>query len=470
MILQGASPTLEGAEPEPSGCNESQEILIEAENLCKKYCRNFRRSLWYALMDVGLGLLPWRTSTPTLRPDEFWAVEGISLVLRRGESLGLIGRNGAGKSTLLKMLTGQRGMTIGRVATRGRVVGLTELGLGFDPVLTGRENIYINAAVFGVPRSEIEPVIDKIIDFAGLWEFIDSAVQTYSSGMKARLGFSVAAHLDPDILIVDEVLAVGDIQFRLKCVRHILSYLRQGGSLILVTHDPYLVQAVCNRCVVLDKGRAIFDGPPIDAVNLHFQLGYAATLQAADRGRGTAPQTIDTGDGQSWERNWVSDMGSPSPAKQAVFRGHPSPDRPIVIDSCDVEPVGTPFIETGGEALVNLRFRSLIEAVAGWAFTVSTSDLHTNITTCGIGADRQGLQLRQGTNVFRCRIPKVPFCPGVYSIRAGIVDLATLAPLALMGYENSPDFFTVKASEANLRSNTDSAMNNLIEMSVEFEQ
>jgi ABC-2 type transport system ATP-binding protein len=159
-------------------------------------------------------------------------------------------------------------------------VALTELGLGFDPALTGRENAYVNASVLGVPRAKLEPLIDAIVDFAGLREFIDASVQTYSSGMKARLGFAVAAHLDPDILIIDEVLAVGDLAFRRKCMKRIQGFLREGGSLVLMAHDPVLVQNICTRCLVMERGRVIFDGPSVEGVDLHFQIGHVASLSA----------------------------------------------------------------------------------------------------------------------------------------------------------------------------------------------
>src|SRR5262245_33839800 len=178
--------------------------------------------MWYGLQDAwsdGIGRR--RSRSQQLRADEFWAVHDVSFRLKRGECFGLIGRNGAGKSTLLKMLNGIFRPDTGSIAFRGRVGGLIEIGAGFHPILTGRENVYVNGAVLGLGRREIDRHFDAIVEFAGVREFIDSPVKYYSSGMYVRLGFAVAAHLAPDVLLVDEVLAVGDMEFQAKCLEHV---------------------------------------------------------------------------------------------------------------------------------------------------------------------------------------------------------------------------------------------------------
>jgi ABC-type polysaccharide/polyol phosphate transport system ATPase subunit len=423
------------------------ELLIEVTGVSKKYCRDFRKSLWYAVRDVAGGFLPGRDLT-ALRPMEFWAVKDVSFTLSRGDSLGLIGHNGAGKSTLLKMLTGQRGLTSGRIVTRGRVVALNELGLGFDPVLTGRENAYINAAICGVPSNKLERVIDAIIDFAAIREFIDSSVQTYSSGMKARLGFSIATHLEPDILIVDEVLAVGDLAFRRKCVTHIQGFLKRGGSMVLVAHDPYLIQTVCNRVLVMEKGRAIFDGGAIEGVDLHFQLGHASALLKMT-GEG------ETGDGQTRKENWLT-------ADQT------SPEHPIVVDALDMIAEGRSDLVTGCSGIITLRCRSQIDIEVGWGFTIFTADLTTAISTFALGLDGRSVMVERGENEFRCRIPNLPLRPGTYAIRGGIADKATLMGIAVKGYEDAPSFFTVKSEQSDRTGNFQSLMNDLVEIPAEW--
>jgi ABC-type polysaccharide/polyol phosphate transport system ATPase subunit len=447
--------------------------LIEAVGVSKKYCRNFRKSLSYAVRDILRGLFPGKDRS-ILRPDEFWAVRDVSFTLSRGDSLGLIGQNGAGKSTLLKILTGQRALTTGKVIMRGRVVALTQLGLGFDPVMSGRENAYVNAAVFGVPRAKLNLIIEDIIDFAGIREFIDSAVQTYSSGMKARLGFSVATHLNPDILIVDEVLAVGDLAFRRKCVEHIQGFLRRGGSMLLVAHDPYLIQTICNRCLVMEKGRLIFDGGSVEGVNLHFELGHAGRLEAA--GGSTLPGSTprkDTGDGQTDERNWLTrsgDMKGPAvfPQPTASLRPILTDEHPVVVDRFEVLPESEPLLTTGGSAIVTIFCRSRITVVAGWGFMIYTADLLTCIFSCSIGLDGRSVAIQPGENRFRCRIPVLPLCPGNYVIRGGVADLNTSMAMALLGFQDSPNFFAVKGARVDRTGNWHALLNDLVSVPVEW--
>ena len=193
-----------------------------------------------------------------LREGEFWAVNDVSFELRRGECLGLIGHNGAGKTTLLKMLNGLIKPDSGKITMRGRVGALIALGAGFNPILTGRENIYINGSVLGLSKKEIDEKIDEIIDFAEIGEFIDMPVQNYSSGMSVRLGFSIASSLSPDVLILDEVLAVGDIGFVIKCLNRVKE-LSSNAAVILVSHSMQSISSFCSRVIVMDRGRAELD-------------------------------------------------------------------------------------------------------------------------------------------------------------------------------------------------------------------
>jgi lipopolysaccharide transport system ATP-binding protein len=230
----------------------SGDVLVRIEGASKKFCRDLRRSLWYALADTAADLLG-RESSSTLRPDEFWAVDGVSVELRRGECLGLVGRNGAGKTTLLKMLNGLVKPDKGRIEIRGRLAALISLGAGFNPILTGRENIYVNGSVLGLTTQEISARLDEIVDFAEIAEFIDTPVQSYSTGMQVRLGFAVATALQPDVLLLDEVLAVGDAAFRAKCYER-LARLRDQAAFVLVSHDADQIARVCSRVLVLERG------------------------------------------------------------------------------------------------------------------------------------------------------------------------------------------------------------------------
>mgnify|MGYP000857682749 CR=1 FL=1 len=248
------------------------EILVHAEHVSKKFCRSLKRSLWYGVQDILSQLGPFarqdatpigssRSRRPALRENEFWAVDDVSFELRRGECLGLIGSNGAGKTTLLKLLNGLMKPDQGRITMRGRVGALIALGAGFNPILTGRENIYVNGAVLGLTRREITSKLEDIIDFAEISEFIDAPVQTYSSGMQVRLGFSVAANLiQPDVLILDEVLAVGDAAFRAKCERR-LGELMKSSAVIVVSHMALHIRRLCDRVLWLDHGKEKGCGP-----------------------------------------------------------------------------------------------------------------------------------------------------------------------------------------------------------------
>jgi lipopolysaccharide transport system ATP-binding protein len=232
---------------------EEKEVLVKVEGLSKKFCKDLKTSLWYGIKDL-ISNVGSSQEDEELREHEFWALQDINFELRRGECLGLIGHNGAGKSTLLKILNGLINPDAGKVTMHGRVGALIELGTGFNPILTGRENIYNNGAILGFTRQEIESKMEDIIDFSEIREFIDMPVQNYSSGMKVRLGFAVAAQMEPDVLIIDEVLAVGDVGFRFKSLNAI-SKLMKNSAVIFVSHSMPMIYRVCNKVMLLDHGK-----------------------------------------------------------------------------------------------------------------------------------------------------------------------------------------------------------------------
>jgi lipopolysaccharide transport system ATP-binding protein len=248
------------------------EILIKAEGVSKKFCRDLKTSLRYGVHDLA-GEFFRRERHPALRAKEFWAVHEANFELRRGECLGLIGHNGAGKTTLLRMLNGLIKPDAGRIEIRGQVGALIALGAGFNPILTGRENIYVNAAVLGLGKKQVDARIDEIIAFAEIEEFIDMPVQHYSSGMTVRLGFAVAAILiEPDILFLDEVLAVGDISFTIKCLNRVRELMRTS-AVVFVSHSMPLISSFCSRVLVMDHGHTVLDTEePGVAVNHYFGL------------------------------------------------------------------------------------------------------------------------------------------------------------------------------------------------------
>ncbi|MFO7537302.1 MAG: ABC transporter ATP-binding protein [Chloroflexota bacterium] len=245
------------------------DTLITVENISKKFCRTLKRSLWYGVQDMGAELLGRNSARPELRRDEFWAVQEVTFNVKRGETVGLIGHNGAGKTTMLRMLNGLIKPDMGYMRIRGRVQALIALGAGFNPVLTGRENVYVNASVLGIPKAELDRRFDQIVDFSGIEEFIDMPVQSYSSGMIVRLGFSIAAHLEPDILLVDEVLAVGDLAFKTKCQVRIQELKERGVAIVLVSHSLHTISHVCTRAITMDKGRVVFVGDTEKAIDAY---------------------------------------------------------------------------------------------------------------------------------------------------------------------------------------------------------
>jgi ABC-type polysaccharide/polyol phosphate transport system ATPase subunit len=228
--------------------------LVKVENVSKKFCKSLKLSLWYGIKDTGSELIGHNNSHNILRRSEFWAVNSVSFELKPGDTLGLIGRNGAGKTTLLRMLNGLIKPDTGMIEVRGRMQALIALGAGFNPILSGRENIYVNAAVLGIPKKSVDNRYDEIVEFSGIGDFIEAPVRSYSSGMTVRLGFAVAAHLEPDILLVDEVLAVGDEGFQKKCLDKVGSLKRKGTAIILVSHNMHTITTFANRVILLKEG------------------------------------------------------------------------------------------------------------------------------------------------------------------------------------------------------------------------
>lgn len=234
------------------------DTIIIADTISKKFCRTLKRSLWYGIKDIGSELIGRNNSHKDLRKKEFWAIKNVSFELKRGETLALIGRNGAGKTTLMRMLNGLIKPDTGRIEVRGRMQALIALGAGFNPILTGRENIFVNASVFGLSKSEIDSKFKDIVEFSELEEFIDTPVQNYSSGMRVRLGFAVAAHVTPDILLIDEVLSVGDWGFQRKCLNKIGELRKNGTATILVSHNMQVVSTLSDKAILLNKGEATY--------------------------------------------------------------------------------------------------------------------------------------------------------------------------------------------------------------------
>jgi lipopolysaccharide transport system ATP-binding protein len=257
------------------------ESIISVENLSKRYMigRQSEKGdgLRHVLERAVRSPFSWIKSDKPEKAattEEFWAVRDLSLEIKRGDMVGIIGRNGAGKSTFLKLLSRITEPTTGRIRLRGRVASLLEVGTGFHPELTGRENIFLNGAILGMSRVEIKRKFDEITAFAEIDKFLDTPVKRYSSGMYVRLAFAVAAHLEPEILIVDEVLAVGDADFQKKCMGKMEDVSsKEGRTVILVSHQMPAIQNMCNRCIMMDRGRLIMQGPTEEVVDAYMSRG-----------------------------------------------------------------------------------------------------------------------------------------------------------------------------------------------------
>ena len=419
---------------------KKREPVMRVHHVGKRYSRNLKHALWYGVRDIAREVLLRREQTEGWnRAGEFWAVSEITFDLHPGDALALIGPNGAGKSTLLKMLSGLIKPDTGRIHVHGRTGALIELGAGFDPVLSGRENIMVSAAVLGFNRAEIATLLPQIVAFSELEEVIDTPVKYYSSGMNARLAFSVAAHLNPTVFLVDEVLAVGDIDFQRKCINHMLHYLSGGGALILVSHSPYLIQSVCNRGIYINGGRIQYAGTAVDALNVYLKNPAAHAVAVAIQ---TTPGIARR------EPRTLSDA------------------KPVAIDQIAIEHAGGGVLATSEPARVKIKFRALREIDIFWGFTVMSNDQWVCITGA---ADMEMRRVKAGEQELSCLLPKLSLVEGTYMLKVGIMEGVSRQPLDLFGWEDAPLAFQVH-SPVNFLNNAFKALNQLVTVDVVWEK
>jgi lipopolysaccharide transport system ATP-binding protein len=313
------------------------DIAIRCERLSKQY-RIGKRERYRTLRDVLSESLsaPFRLARNSIRhpqSDTFWALDDISFEIKRGEVVGIIGRNGAGKSTLLKILSRITEPTRGYADIYGRVGSLLEVGTGFNPELTGCENIYLNGAILGMKKAEIERKYDDVVDFAEIGKFIDTPVKHYSSGMYTRLAFSVAAHLEPEIMLVDEVLAVGDAAFQKKCLGRMGNVAKEGRTVLFVSHNLGAIVSLCSRCIMIEKGNIIQDGPASQVASVYQSGLYSTVANAAD----------------------LSNVARYGTGK-AKFTS-------INVTSVDSDGASYPFLQTGQSLRVDLRIAAIADIV-----------------------------------------------------------------------------------------------------------
>ena len=435
--------------------------LVAVEAVAKKYCRDLRKSLRYGLQDIARALVGRSADPATLRPGEFWALRDVSLDLAGGECVGVIGPNGAGKSTLLRLIHGRLPPDRGRITLRGKLAAISELGIGFNPVLSGRENIFHNAALLGLSRADTAGLLDEIVYFSELAEFIDAPVFTYSSGMRARLGYAVAAHLDPDALLIDEVLTVGDLAFRRKCVQHMQRFLARGKSVLLVSHDMYTVQTLCDRTIYLERGEVAFAGASTDAVHRYLKARRSFSPTAP---RGGANETAAADELPS-----TGDIGA---RWSAAERRAPSAREPVVLTSVAIAPADPqdgPRLRSGSAARVTVGYDALERRDRlFWAFRIATADLLVQVASGILPAESSpGNRLVAGEGTLSCLIPRLTLTAGTYALRVVLAE-ADGTLLVLFGFGETPLYFNV-ASGASAIDNLHEMSGDLVTLAVESE-
>lgn len=262
---------------------QEKEVILKVEGVYKKFCLSLRRSMAYGTVDLTRNFLGIHYDAGVLRKGEFWALQDINFEVYKGDIVGIIGANGSGKSTLLRVLTGIFPPDAGKVTVDGKVGGLIAVGAGFHPHMTGRENIYLNGTILGMTREQIEEHFEEIINFAEIGDFIDAPVSTYSSGMQVRLGFSIAIHVQPEILLVDEVLSVGDLAFRNKSMRALSDVRDRAKGVIFISHNLEQVKSLCNRVIVINNGLKLYDGDPQGGIAMYEELSRDSSTRSMNK-------------------------------------------------------------------------------------------------------------------------------------------------------------------------------------------
>ena len=257
------------------------QLAIQCECVGKKFCKSLKKSMLYGIRDIISGSMGRLPHSEKLRPEEFWAIDGVDFQLQKGSTFGIIGPNGSGKTTLLKMLNGIFMPDKGRITVDGKIGALIQVGAGFHPMLSGRENIYINGSILGMTKKDIDRKFKSIVEFADMGDFLDSPVKHYSSGMYVRLGFAIAVHSEPEILLIDEILAVGDKEFQIKCYQKMHDIRKNGTTIILVSHNEYVIREHTDQCLYLDYGKQRFIGSSEEAINLYVKEVYQRKSQKA---------------------------------------------------------------------------------------------------------------------------------------------------------------------------------------------
>jgi ABC-2 type transport system ATP-binding protein len=344
--------------------------------------------------------------------EDLWALRNVSFEVEEGTTVGILGRNGSGKSTLLKCICGVLQPTDGQVVVRGKLAGLLELGAGFQQDLSGRENIYLNGSMLGMSKREVDRVFDAIVDFAELEQFIDNQVKFYSSGMYVRLGFAVAVNVDPDVLVIDEVLAVGDERFQRKCLERIKQFQNEGRTILFVSHSPDQVRSICERAVVLSDGHMLGIRSPGEAVRVFRETLMAATDSLASQ-RGEAPDVSEP----------IDHVKDHEAGERYVAPADFDPTRPVRLTEVWVAhpQTGTrPYVVTGDPITVHVSFEAYVPT-EGVVFSLEVRDDKGNLiqrTDTEIMNAQYDLPAGEGKVEFR--FVSFPYLDGTYDVNVGV--------------------------------------------------
>jgi len=372
-----------------------QQPVVELRDVSRRFIK--RRERHRSFQERFIRML----SRSNVDAEEFWPLHNVSLTLHAGDALGVIGPNGAGKSTLLKLVTGILTPTGGDLSVSGRVCSLLELGAGFNPELTGRENIFLNGSIYGLSRAEMNDRVETIIDYAELGDFIDTPVKHYSSGMYMRLGFAVAVHTDPDLLLVDEVLSVGDTAFQHKCLATIQQFHNRGGTLLFVSHDLSTVQSVCNRAIWLEHGAIQAEGHPTDVAMRY--LSYMAHREEESRSQRAGAAAVNPSEQTSG--HWGN-------GKLRITR----------VELCGDDGKPRTSFQNGDPLVVRLQYHAItrIERPIFGLGIHQQSGTHI----CGPNTRFGGLDIPyvEGDGTITYRVPALPLLEGEYVLSVAAVD------------------------------------------------
>lgn len=377
--------------------------VVEVRNVSKRFCRSTQRAMVYGLMDMAAEFIPSQRRAPILRQDEFWALKDVSFSIAQGEAVAIAGRNGAGKTTLMRILAGLLKPDCGEVTVSAQVNPVIELGQGLNSQLSGRENAELGLAWRGVAREHLAELVPQIGEFSELGDMFDAPIHTYSSGMRVRLSFAIAACVPSPILLLDEVLAVGDIIFQRKCLQHMQAHLEKGGSLILVSHNIFQMQAICRRGILIENGKVCFDGAIETCIDRMIDLQQALTHDL--------------------------------PEASVRAGGFPSIKALSLVDAGE---------NTATAFGANLMLAMTVTLPHDQAVLLNVSIWTRDLSVCIVNSIEGAPSICEAGEWTRiCTFPDLRLFPGHYALRGVIVEPETLQGLANKGYADRPVEFTV---------------------------